>query len=81
MIFVPNVKNAFFCSGDEARDNHAFDDQIGNVREDKAIFYGAGLTLVCVANNVFHGVRLLANQVPFQDLWESPRRIRVVQIL
>src|ERR1700681_352986 len=36
------------------------------VREDEAIFYCAGLALVCIADDVLYGVRLLAHQVPFQ---------------
>jgi len=56
----------FFCAGDQARDDHPFDDQMWNVREDEAIFYCAGLALVGIADNIFHRVELLKHQVPFQ---------------
>ena len=63
---MANIENAFFCAGNQARDDHPFDDQMWKVREDKAIFYCARLALVGIADYIFHWIRLLTNQIPFQ---------------
>src|SRR6266851_359481 len=66
MIFVADIKYAAFRAGDEAGDDHAFDEEMRKVGHDEAVFDGAGLAFVRVAHDIFNGIGLLANQVPFQ---------------
>src|SRR6266849_4621358 len=66
MIFVADIKYAAFRAGDEAGDNHAFNKEMRKVCHDDAVFDGAGLAFVRVAHDIFNGIGLLANQVPFQ---------------
>src|SRR5260370_17048534 len=66
MIFVADIKYAAYRAGDEAGDDHAFDDEMRKVGHDEAVFNGPGLAFVRVAHDIFNGIGLLANQVPFQ---------------
>src|SRR5216683_2644306 len=66
MIFVADIKYAAFRAGDEAGDDHAFDEEMRKVGHDEAVFDGAGLAFVRVAHDIFNGIGLLAHQVPFQ---------------
>ena len=64
VIFVADIEDASLGAGDETGEDHAFDDEMREVGEDEAVLDGAGLAFVGVADDVFHGIGLLANQVP-----------------
>src|SRR6267378_3041835 len=58
------IKDAALRAGDEAGNNHAFDEEMRQVSHDEAVFDGAGLAFVGVADDVLHGIGLFAHQVP-----------------
>ena len=64
MIFVADIEDAPLRAGDEARDDHTLDEEMGQVGHDEAVLDGAGFTFIGVTDNVFHGIGLLANQIP-----------------
>src|SRR5260370_3926316 len=64
IIFVADVEDAALRSSDQARYDHALDEQVRQVGHDKAVLDGAGLAFVGVADDVFDGIGLLADKVP-----------------
>src|SRR5215472_9734093 len=58
MIFVANVEDAAFSAGDKSRDDHALDEQMGQIGHDEAVFDRAGLALISIADDVLHGIGL-----------------------
>src|SRR6266852_2096073 len=64
MVFVANVKNAVLRAGDNAGDEHAFDEEMRQMRHDEAVFDRAGLAFIGVADDVFHRVALFADELP-----------------
>ena len=64
MIFVADVDDAALRAGNETRDDHTLDEQMRQVGHDEAVLDGARLTFIGVADNVFHGIGLLANKIP-----------------
>jgi hypothetical protein len=53
VVFVADVKDAFFCAGQKAGENHAFDDEVGDVGEYEAVLDRARLAFVRVADDIF----------------------------
>src|SRR6266850_1267456 len=64
MILVADVENAALRAGDNAGDEHAFDEEMRQMRHDEAVFDRAGLAFIGVADNVFHRVALFADELP-----------------
>ncbi len=64
MVFVADIEDAFFRAADESGQDHAFDDQVRKMGEDEAVLDGAGLAFVGVADDVFFGPWLFADQIP-----------------
>src|SRR5260370_31608624 len=64
MIFVADVEDAAFRSGDQARYDHALDEQVRQVGHDEAVLDGAGLAFVGVANDISHRIGLFADKIP-----------------
>src|SRR5256884_4588051 len=65
MIFVADIEDAALSAGNQAGDDHAFDEKMRQIGHDEAVLDGAGLAFIGVADNVFHGIGLLANEIPF----------------
>jgi len=70
-IFVADIEDAFFCAGNESGDDHAFGDEMREMAEDETVLDGAGLALVGVADDVFHRIGLLADEIPLHPSGES----------
>ena len=70
-VFVADIEDAFFRTGDQAGDDHAFGDEVRKVIEDEAILDGARLAFVGIADDVFCGVGLLADEVPLHPGGET----------
>ena len=64
MIFVANVNNAALCAGDDAGDEHAFDDEMRQMRHDEAVLDCPGLAFIGVADDVFRRARMVAEALP-----------------
>src|SRR6266849_6306829 len=64
MILMANVEDAALCAGDDAGDEHAFDEEMRQMRHDEAVFDSAGLAFISVADDVFHRVALFADELP-----------------
>src|SRR4029077_12436516 len=71
MIFVADIENAALRSGDESRDDHAFDEEMRKIGHDEAVLDGAGLAFVCIADNISDGIGMLAYEVPLHAGGES----------
>ncbi len=65
MVLVADIEDAALRSGDQAGDDHALDEEMRQVSHDEAVLDGAGLAFIGVADNIFHGIRLLADEIPF----------------
>src|SRR5260370_4759982 len=65
MVLVADIRDAALRSGDQAGDDHALDEEMRQVSHDEAVLDGAGLAFIGVADNIFHGIRLLADEIPF----------------
>ena len=63
-ILVPDVEDALLRAGHQARDDHALDHQVRQIAQDEAVFDGAGLAFIGVADHVFFAARRLANGFP-----------------
>src|ERR1700722_2458414 len=70
-VLVTNIKNALSRPGDQARDNHALDDQVRNMLHDETVFHRARLTLIRIANDVFCAAHCVANDLPFHSRGKS----------
>jgi len=64
MILVADVENAALRASDNAGDEHAFNQEMRQMRHDEAVFDRAGLAFIGVADDVFHGVALFADEIP-----------------
>ena len=64
-VFVADVEDAVPRSGQQARKNHSFDDEVRQMRHDEAVLEGAGLAFIGVADDKLFGTRRLAHQLPF----------------
>src|SRR5207244_10719085 len=49
MILMADVEDAALCAGDDAGDEHAFDEEMRQIRNDEAVFDCAGLAFIRVA--------------------------------
>ena len=61
-VFMADVEDAALSSRNKAGDEHAFDDKVRQMSHDKAVFDRARFAFVGIANDVFHGIGLLAQQ-------------------
>ena len=64
LILVTNVKKALLRPYHQGADDHAFDHQVGQVRHDEAVFDGAGLALVRVADQILFFARRISSPRP-----------------
>src|SRR6266851_3434957 len=64
MVLVADIEDAALRAGDQAGDDHALDEEMRQIGHDEAVLDGAGLAFIGVANNVFHGIGLLADEIP-----------------
>src|SRR6266850_2293640 len=64
MILVADVENAVLRAGDNAGDEHAFDEEMRQIGHNETVFNRAGLAFIGVANDVFHRVTFFADEFP-----------------
>ena len=65
LVFVADVQDTLARPGHEASDDHALDHQVRQVPQDEAVFDGAGLALVRVADDVFFRRGRFSHRFPF----------------
>ena len=70
-VLVANVKNAFSRSCDQARNDHALDDEMRDVLHDVPVFDRAGFAFVGIAYDVFRASGRIANNFPFSSRRKS----------
>src|ERR1700675_2573880 len=70
-VLVANVKNSLARAGYQPGENHAFDYQMREMREDEAVLDRAGLALICIADDILLRVGLRADNLPFRFGRES----------
>src|SRR6267142_1576027 len=64
MVLMTNVEDSALRAGDDAGDEHSFDEEMRKMRHDEAVFDRAGLAFIGVADDVFHRVALFADEIP-----------------
>src|SRR5436309_4695949 len=64
MVLMANVEDSALRAGDDAGDEHSFDEEMRKMRHDEAVFDRAGLAFIGIAYDVFHRVALFADEIP-----------------